>query len=95
VIVVIFQLWVAVLAKVLLVGDSIHSGDVPFASPHDNTARLGRVGYEEALGHLVCQNPWLILRGDVGACGYGFGFGYNHGGETSLFFYDVLSPSDS
>ena len=77
---------VAVLVEVLLIGYSIHSDDLPFASPHDNTTGLWRVGNEEALVHLGSQYPWLIFRGDVCAHGLGFGFGYNHGGEILVFF---------
>ena len=36
----------------LFVTDTIDSNDTPFASPHDMTAWLRRVGYVEALGHL-------------------------------------------
>src|SRR4051812_3301589 len=86
---------VAVLVEVLLIGYSIHSDDLPFASPHDNTTGLWRVGNEEALVHLGSQYPWLIFRGDVCARGLGFCFGYNHGGEIPVFFYDVLGPSDT
>jgi hypothetical protein len=42
-----------VLVEDFLVGDSIHSDDAPFVSPHDNMVRLGQVGYEEALGHVL------------------------------------------
>ena len=47
-----FPHWVAILIIVFLVCDSIHSNDVPFAS-HDNTAGIARVGYEEALCHVL------------------------------------------
>jgi len=91
----IFHLRVTVHVKVLLVGDSIHFDDVPFASSHDNPGRLWRVGNEEALVHLACQYPWLIFSGDVCAGSLGFGFGYNHGGEIPVFFYDVFGPSNT
>jgi hypothetical protein len=91
----IFHLLVAVLVEVLLIGDSIHSNDAPFASPHDNTVRLCRVGTEKALIHLAGQYPWLIFRGDVRTGSLGFGFGYNHYGEISTFFFDALGPSDT
>src|SRR3954466_16154139 len=43
--------------------------------------------------HLASQYPWLIFRGDVCARRLGFGFGYKHGGEIPVFFYDALGPS--
>ena len=60
-----FHLQVAVLVEPLLIGYSIHSDDLPFASAHDNTTGLWRVGNEEALVHLGSQYPWLIFRGDI------------------------------
>src|SRR4051812_34934864 len=69
------------------------SDDVSFASPRYNAARLWWVGNEEALVHLASQYPWLIFRGDVCARRLGFGFGYNHGGEVPVLFYDALGPS--
>src|SRR3954465_6345743 len=60
-----FDLRVAILVEVLLIGYSIHSDDLPFSSPHDNTTGLWRVGNEEASVHLGSQYPWLIFCGDV------------------------------
>ena len=40
IVLIIVNIWVAEPVELVLVGDSIHSDDVSFASPHDNTARL-------------------------------------------------------
>ena len=91
--IVIFPHWVAVLIVVFLVGDSIHSNDVPFASPHDNTAGIARVGYEEALCHVLSVYPWLIFCDSIH--GSALGVGYSHGSENPVFSFDILSPSDT
>src|SRR5215216_136617 len=78
---------------VFLIGDYIHSNDVPFASPHDNMAGIARVVYEEALCHVLSAYPWLVFCDSVH--GSALGVGYSHGSEIPVFSFDILSPSDT
>ena len=47
----------------------------------DNTAGIARVGYEEALCHVLSVYPWLIFGDDVNVHGSALRVGYIHGGE--------------
>src|ERR1044072_191292 len=67
--------------------------DVSFASPHDNTAGIARVGYVETLCHVLSVYPWLIFGDDVH--GSALGVGYRHSSEIPVFSFDILSPSDT
>ena len=58
---IIFPHRITILVVVFLVGDSIHSGDAPFASLHDNTAGVYQISYEETLCHVFSVYPWLIF----------------------------------
>ena len=79
--------------QIFLVGDSIHSGDAPFACLHDNTAGIDRISYEETLCHVFSVYPWLIF-GD-GVDGTAIGVGYTHGSEMSVFSVYIFSLSDT